>query len=269
MSNPGTALDMVAFTWTPNASGTPPAVTDLAYIRAFSMSADNDQKDAGGLADRFEYMMNVKQSQPMDFTVFIKGSSTAPLTNLDVSVWSIGGTAYLGSLRGGSIDVTTTAKEGSSIASAYKFPVATRTKIQVSSKHLVLTNVAFLSNLLSGSGSAFDVAVTITFGSNSYTAPMTLKSAKHTVDREETHFEDVVLTPKGTPTGPSDNSLLGNILLGTSQVALAVDTGHGQYSTAESAWALISKLSTKFEDGDLIEQSGQFMFQGPATYATG
>jgi hypothetical protein len=266
MSNPGVGLDMVAFTWTPNASGSPAAVVDLAYLRAFAMSAENDQKDGSGVGDRYEFMMNVKQGQPMDFTVFVKGSGVEPLTNLDITLYSIGGTAYLGSVRGGSIEATTTYKEGSGIASAYKYPVAAKTKVIVLTKKLVLTDVSFLSTLLTGAVSTFDVTASITFGGSAFSMPMTLRSAKHTIDREETQFEDVILTPKGAPTGPADNSLLGNVLLGTSQVALAVDTGHGQYNTAEAAWALITKLTTKFEDANCIEQSGQFQFQGPATY---
>lgn len=266
MSNPGVGLDMVAFTWTPNASGSPPAVADLAYLRAFAMSAENDQKDGAGVGDRYETMMNVKQNQPMDFTVFLKSSGAAPLTNLDVTLFSIGGTAYLGSVRSGSIEASTTYKEGSGIAAAYKYPVATKTKVVVHTKRLVLTDVSFLSTLLTGAVATFDVTAAISFGGTAFSMPMTLKSAKHTVDREETQFEDVILTPKGAPTGPADNSLLGNVLLGSSQVALAVNTGHGQYNTAEAAWALVTKLTTKFEDADCIQQSGQFIFQGPAAY---
>ena len=268
-----TALNFAAFSVTPNASGSPPAVAMLAYLKAFTFEPQNKQVDAGGLADRYPVMLNVKQAQPLDFTVFMPNTGTPPvepvLTNLDISLWSIGGTAYVGSVRSGSIDVTTITKEASGIASAYQSPSATRTNVQVKTQKLVVGNVAFLGNLLTGAVTSFDVTAAITFGGVAFTMPMTIKSARHSVDREEMQLEDVVLTPKGAATGPSDNSLLGNILLGTAQVSLVADTGGGVYSTSEGAWALITKLNTRFQDGACIEQSGQFVFQGPAGYASG
>ncbi len=268
-----TSLNMVAFTYTPNASGTPPAVTDLARLKTFSASAENDQKDGGGMATRFPYFLNVKQGQTIDFTVFANNAGSSPpepiLTNLDISVYTEGGTSYLGQLRSATIEVTTVNKEASGIASAYKSPGATRTQVQFTAKKLILTNAVNMPLLINGVVGNMDVTVVITFGTWSFSMPMTIKSGKHTVDREELQMEDVVFTAKGTATGPSDNSLLGNILLGTSQVGLALDTGGGQYNTGTAMWALITKLTVKFDDGDLIEQTGQFQFQGAAVWATG
>lgn len=132
-----------------------------------------------------------------------------------------------------------------------------------------MSNVSFLGALMTGSVASFDVAAAITWGSVAFAMPMTIKSAKHRIDRDEMQLEEVVCLGKGTSTGPSDNSLLGNVLLGTSQVALAIDTGGGQYNTGSGMWALITKLTTQFADANCIEQSGQLMFQGAATFATG
>ena len=268
-----TALNMVAFSYTPNASGSPGAVNALGLLKTFASSAVNDQRDAGGLATRTPVFLNVKQGQTVDFTVFVpnteSGAAEPVLSNLDISVYSEAGTSYLGQLRSGSIDVVTLTKEASGIASAYKSPSATRTQVQVSTRKLVISNAVDMPLMLNGTSAAMDLAVVFTVGTESFECPMTLKSARHLVDREELQFEDVVLTPKGSATGPSDNSLLGNILLGTSQVALAIDTGAGQYSTGSGMWALITRLTTKFEDGNLIEQNGQLQFQGPAVWSAG
>lgn len=260
---------MTAFTVTPNAGGSPPSVAMLGVLKAFAFQADNDEVDAAGLADRYELMLNVKQGQSVDFTTFIAGSGEPALTNLDVSLWELGGTNYLGSIRSGKLEVATVSREASGIASAYKSPNSTRTKVKLSTQKLVLSNVAFLGTLLTGAVTAFDVTAAVTWGSAAFSMPMTIKSAVQRVEREEVQLEEVVCTGKGTPTGPADNSLLGNILLGTSQVALATDTGGGQYNTGEGMWALITKLTTQFADAGCIEQSGQFVFQGPASFATG
>ena len=265
-----TALNMAAFSVTPNASGSPAAVAMLGLLKAFSIQVANDQVDAGGLADRYEFMMNVKQSQTVDFTSFLAGSSGQPvLTNLDVSLWELGGTNYLGSIRSGKLEVITVNKETSAINSAYKSPSATRTKVLLTTEKLVLSNVAMVGALITGAVASFDVAASITWGSATFTMPMTIKSGRQKIDREELQMEEVICAGKGTPTGPADNSLLGNILLGSAQVGLSIDTGGGQYDTGSGMWALITKLTTEFRDASCIEQVGQFVFQGSATFATG
>lgn len=264
-----TALNMAAFSVTANASGAS-AVAMLGLLRAFSAQADNEQVDGAGLADRYELMMNVKQGQTVDFTSFLAGLDGEPvLTNLDVSLWELGGTNYLGSIRSGKLEVFTVNKEASGIASAYKSPSATRTKVRLTTQKLVVSNVAFVGQLMTGSVGTFDVTASVTFGGAAFSMPMTIKSAKQRVDREEVQLEEVVCTGKGTPTGPADESLLGNVLLGTGQVGLAIDTGGGQYNTASGQWALITKLSTVFSDASCIEQVGQFAFQGGCSFVTG
>jgi hypothetical protein len=262
-----TALQMAAFTVTPNASGSPAAVAMLGVLKAFSASADNDQVDSGGLADRYERMMNVKQGQTIDFSTYLAGNSQPVLTNLDIALWELGGTDYLGSIRSGKLEVTTESREASGIASAYRSPSATRTKVRLHTQKLVVSNVAFMGTLLAGATGSFDVTASVTWGDVAFSMPMTLRSGKHRIEREEMQMEEVVCTGKGTPTGPSDHSLLGNVLLGTGQVALAIDTGGGQYNTGSAKYALITKLSTTFRDAECIEQVGQFVFQGPAVFA--
>lgn len=263
-----TNLNMVAFTWTPNASGTPPSVVDLARLKTISIAPQNTQVNAKGIAARHSLMLNVKQEQTVDFTVMLKKAAGEPLmTNLDITLWDIGtSTHYLGSLRSGSIDCTTLTDEGSGIASGYKNPVAVGSNYEITTEKLIVADSTWASALINGVVTDWDVVASITFGGVAFSAPMTIKSAKHTVDRDKVQMEEVTLTPKGAPTGPSDNSLLGNILLGTSQVSLAIDTGAGQYNTASAQWALITKLTTRFADANVIEQTGQFVFQGPAAY---
>jgi hypothetical protein len=271
MSTILTCLSMAQFDATANAEGAS-VEHMLARLKTTSIMAENDQIDGRGIADRYELGMNVKQGQSVDFTVFqigpSAGSGGEPLaTNLDVSLWTIGGTAFLGLLRSGSLEITTATKEGSGVSAAYKYPVAVGTKVQLTSQVEVGTYSGWMNTLLTGVATAFDVTASATIGGEAFSMPMTMKSGKHTVDREEIQQVEMVLTGKGTPTGPTGNSLIGNILLGSAQVALAIDTGGGSYSTASMMFALITKLNVKVEDAQIIEISGTFEFQGPATYA--
>ena len=131
----------------------------------------------------------------------------------------------------------------------------------------MVTSAPFVESLLTGSVASFNVAAAITFGGVAFTCPMTIKSAKHVVDRDEMQMENVVLTGAGTPTGPSDSSLLGNILLGTSLVSLSADTGGGVYATGSGQTALIARLETRFSDAALVEQKGVLALQGGGTWA--
>jgi len=240
----------------------------LALLKTFSFRADNDQVDAGGLADRYTVNQAVKQGQVADFIVFMSGSGGLLASNLDITVWTLGGTAYLGSIRKGAIRVTTVQRERSGIADAYKYPNATRTQVEVLTEKLVIVSAPFVSALMTGSVASFNVTAAITFGATVFSCPMSIKSARHTVDRDELQMEEVVMTLAGTPTGPTDSSLLGNILLGTSLVTLSADTGGGVYETGSGQTALIAKLNTTFNDSSLIEQSGTLAIQGGSTWAS-
>lgn len=258
------ALDITAY----NVGGT----SQLAVLKNLSLIADNEQQDGAGINDRYELNQVVKQGQTWDFTSFFPSTTFSGLqaSNLDVSLWSLGGTAYLGLLRSGSIEITTVEKERSSISSAYKFPSSTRTKVQVSCDLLVVSTGtaawAEFASMLTDTATQFSIAVAITFAGEAFVCPMTLKYGKATWAREELTMENIVLTGNGTPTGPSDSTLLGNALLGNALVSLSFTSGGGTFATGSGQSALISRLSTQFSDAQLIEQTGTFSIQGGMSY---
>ncbi len=251
---PLTALDFSVFSLG--------GVDMLAQLKTFSFSAVNDQVDAAGLSDRYSVHQTVKQAQTVDFTVFLPLVSGLMASNLDITLWTIGGTSYLTSIRKGLIDVTTLHKDRSSIADAFRYPSAVRTQTQITTEKLVIGSASFVQAMVTGSVASFDVTASITFGGTAFSCPMSLKSARHTVDRDELQMEEVTLTLAGTPIGPSDSSLLGNILLGTALVTLNADSGGGTYATGSGKTALITRLKTHFQDANLIEQSGSLALQG-------
>ncbi len=258
MSNPLTSLNFAAF----SIGGT----DMLALLRTFAFSVENEQVDAAGLADRYVVHQVVKQSQSAEFTVFVNGSGGLRASNLDITLWSIGGTAYLGAIRAGSIVATTESRDRSGIADAYQFPNATRTQVEVRTEKLVIVSAPFVESLMTGSISSFNVTATITFAGSAFSCPMSIKSARHSISRDELQMEEVVLTLAGTPTGPSDSSLLGNILLGTSLVSLSAATGGGTYATGTGQTALIDRLTTSFKNAALVQQTGTLTMQGAGTW---
>ncbi len=264
------------FDITANAGG---ATVDHAIgrMKLWKTTARNKQVNAAGLADRYELFQNVRQGQQIEFEMLVAGpnadSGGEPIAqSTDITLWDVGGTAFLGLVQSGSIEVTSVNKDGAGIASPYEYPVAGNTRVRVIFRKLIAAYGAFMDLLMSnvpGTNTAYDVTAAITFAGEAFTMPMTLAWASQTLETDGVvQLEDAVLTGKGAPTGPDDNSLLGNILMGSGQVVLATDTGGGSYATPSGYYALITQLTTKFEMGDLIRQSGTFAFQGACTYGT-
>ena len=256
MSNPLSALNFAAF----SLGGT----DMLALLKTFSFQVENIQVDGAGLADRYPQFQTVKQSQSAEFTVFVNGSGGLRASNLDISLWSIGGTAYLGTIRRGKIEATTEVQDRSGIADAYLYPNATRTKVEVTTEKLVVGSAALTGAMMTGTVASFNVTAAITFGATVFSCPMTLRAVRHTIERNAMQLEDVVMTWAGTPTGPSDSSLLGNILLGTALVTLSANTGGGTYATGTGQTALIQSLTASFRDAAIIEMVGHLEMQGGA-----
>ena len=254
MSVPLTGLSLVAFVVGTNDL--------LARLRTADLAFDNEQAEGKGARDRYDYAMNVKQGQKLDFTVF-KDATGKPGTNLNVTVWTIGGTDFLTSCRGGNLSVTTKTDEGSYIAEFNKVPVAVGTGCEISIETMQFTNAALARTMAAGTVASFDVTVVITYAGETFNAPMTLKGTVVKVDREKITMQNATLTLKGTPTAPNTTTLLGAILLGTAAVGLAYDTGGDAWYTGEGQYCLITKLDIRFADAAIIEQTGTLEVQGP------
>jgi hypothetical protein len=254
MSNPLVSLNATIFSIGGNSF--------LALAKMVKLSADNTMVDGGGLADRYETSIIAKQGQKYDFTVFQYNAESIPCTNLDVSVFTVGGTSYLANMRSGSISVTTKTAEGSSIASGYKKPVPVRTQVEFTTDVLTLSESPFVATMISGTAAEMNVTVALTFGTTVFNCPMVMNAGSVTVNREETILENVTFSLAGTPTGPSDSSLLGEILLGSSAFSVSLDTGADTFATSGGQTAILTRLNTTFADGAIIEQEGTLTVQG-------
>src|SRR5581483_2730200 len=133
-----------------------------------------------------------------------------------------------------------------------------RTQYEVTTDLLVIDN-AFTNAMITASGQAeFVVAVAITFGVTTFSANMTMRSTRITVDRGEMQMENVTFGPYGTPSGPNDSSLMGTILLGSAAYTGIFDNGGSTYT----GQVLITRLNTRFADSSLIESEGTLEVQG-------
>lgn len=242
----------------------------LAYLDTGGIAAENKTEDGRGIADRYEYEIATKQSQSIDFTTMLSDATTGKQTGLSLSLWSIGGTDYLGLVQQGTIDISCPTSDRSGIATFVDYPVSLATQVTVTCDQLVLTSSAYLKALIDAADPTFQAAVSITYGTETFTAPMMVKSSKVSLSRGKFTMEKATFSLRGTPTGPSDTTLMGLALIGSDEVAFSVDTGVGTYSSASggtAAQACITKLTTTFNNGAITKQTGTISIQGAMTAA--
>ena len=94
MAAPSTSLAMTTFAVN--------SINLLEQLQSIDIDAANTLVDGRGIADRYTLDQVTKQKQTVDFTCHWYNNSTSlEATNLDITVWSIGGTAYVGALKSG------------------------------------------------------------------------------------------------------------------------------------------------------------------------
>jgi hypothetical protein len=244
----------------------------IEQLQTLSISPDNTTVDARGIADRYAFKQVTKQKQSLDLSYHWYDSSTdLEATNLDITVWSIDGSAYLGELKSGTLDITNGAIEVSGIAESYEYVQTTSTEAVVTSNLLIITEGVWTYEMMAATNvSDFAVAVVITFAGESIHIPGVLKSSKHTIRRGEVQMEDVVIELQGTPTTPGDTtSLIYSMLIGSALVPFTVDTGANIYETASEQYAAMTRYNVRFADKNLIEQTLTLELQGGMTVTEG
>lgn len=239
----------------------------LARLKMFKISGDGDVVDGAGLADIDEVNVMVKQAHKFDFTTYLL-SGGVKATNLNISLWKIGGTDWLADVRSGAINVTRKTKEGSSIASGYKKPGGMNRSVEVTTTKLVTTSPELANKVFVGTASDMQVAVQIEFAGLSFQMPMLLRAGSVGFERGDYIMEDVTLVGRGPATSPSSGSgLLGKCLLGDGVISVGIQTAAGTWGNAEGNAGLITRLNTQLNDGALIEQTGTIEMQGAMDYA--
>lgn len=265
MALPATSLSITSFLLN--------SVQIKEQLQTASVRADNTLADARGIADRYENNVPTKQEQSIDITAHWYDSvNSVESTPLDVTLWSLGGTDYsVAQIKGGSIEITNDGPDASGMTQTVKAMVPTKTALTIRSELMIVTEGVFTNQQLTAifTTGGLNVAASITLPGETITAPMILRATDHTVQRGEIHFENVELSLRGTPTAPSDSSILSLALLGAAVCAVDYDSAVNEYKTGVGKYVVINRLGLTFRDGALIEQSMRLVFQGGATIVAG
>lgn len=256
MAFPNTSLNLSAFLVN--------GVDLLEQLQNITIEPVNTLVDARGIADRYENNQMVKQKQTVTYEANIYNNDTSlEATNLDISLWTLDD-AYVGYLKGGTLDVANAGPEVSGIAQSYEIPIPTSTSVSLKSDIMVVTEAAITALMMTASETGFAVSVAVTFAGHAVTFPGILRSSPHKVVRGEVQMENVEISLRGgTPTTAGDTtSILYLALVGAGVTSFDVDTGANEYATDTDQTAMISRLSLTFADKALIKQSVTLEVQG-------
>ena len=246
------------------------AVASTATLESFSFNISPTEADGAGLGQAYGFAQLCKIATSIDAKCKMVGT-TARTTNLDISVFSIGGVDYLGTLKSGSVKVVNATADGSGVADKFTYPNAVGSTITMTGKLLVPTVIhALLTAAMSATITTRNVALVITIGGITVTAPMLLASVVHTATRGGLQELDITLSGRGTPTTPATPaSIYVTAITGTAACTIWADTGAGQYGlTGARIPCIIEECSFDFADGAIVTNSWKFGLQGTVAYAT-
>lgn len=227
---------------------------------------EDEVTEGRGVGERYQDEVIVGSRATFSASVF-RTVGGARQTNLTASVFSFGGTSYLGRMKSYTLTGTTVSDEGSGHADRWEYDFATGTNLQLSGTLQVAT-VAELMALQAGAISAKGVQVILASGGTRVTAPMQLRSASHNIDVERIQMEDVQFGMKGSTglavaaVAPAVNPdpIIASLLTGTASVAWSFDSGANVYTSADGA--LIQSFEIQGADNAIIRDMFEFKVQG-------
>lgn len=266
-----TSLNLVAFSVNPHAGGNLSYLCNLTDIR---VKTSNELVDGRCITESFEYMQLAKKG--MTFSATMNQSATAntkPMqTNLDASVYSIGGTSYLGDLTSFSMSLTNNSKEGSGLADVYQYGNVTGRVLTISGAHLIASGVVLqplIDIIVDGNAAAQAVTTVFTGGLADFSLPTILESIEWSSSRDGLQEYNVGLKPRGAPTTPSGTTSIIGCAFNGADVTMYLDTGSGQFGASGSRLsAIITGFQLEVKDRAIITHQVEFMVQGTPSFVT-
>jgi hypothetical protein len=244
----------------------------LAYLTSSSFSVDPTLVNGAGVADTNE--VNVWAGAKGTFTAKVNYSASAvPATNLNVTAFTVGGTAYLGDLRSGSLKFSNPSAEGKGLADKFAYPNAVGGRSIEFTGSLLVPSATVLHALMTKAASATvsdkSVAMSLTIGSETYACNMVLGNVTHQGERGGLQELSVTMKGAAAPSSPTGTTIYGVAITGDAILSLQLDTEAGQYGTSGTPLpCFCSGLDISFSDGAIVETSLTLEVQGTPTVTT-
>lgn len=192
----------------------------------------------------------------------LRGASLSRETSLDVSVYTIGGNANVGTLESGEISVTTKSEDGSGVADKFTFPNSVGTDIEIRGTLFITTTALDVTTAGSGTLANLKVACTVTINANAVVISGLIKSAVHKVTRDGIQRWDVTISLRGSGSlAAAGQTILVDAITGDGIVTYSLATGANTYAGN----ALITRAAVSWSNGSVIKDRFDFEGQGTPT----
>jgi hypothetical protein len=249
-----TALDITALTI---------AGTDYDdRIISCDFSPEVTTEEGKSINERYGQAVATKRKNTFSIEM-LRGASDARKTALDMSVFTIGGVAYIDDIESFDISIDTGAKDGSGIKDGFTFPNSISTNYEIRGTAFVTTTALLTALANNATLSNIKVAVSITHGGDTFQVPGLLSAAIHKMERDDIQKVDFTIKGRGAPTAVTGHGIIVDIMTGDAVVTYDLVTGANEYSGS----ALITKASISCASGQIIKDRFDFECQGAPTIA--
>jgi hypothetical protein len=198
-----------------------------------TFEAENVLDNGKSMADRWDLEEVVRRGSRISGSVLIDVTGVRQ-TNLNLSTFTIGGTALVADVRSARVTGNTTIKEGAGARDAFKQPHAVGTSLRIAADLLInegagLQNADLVKRVGAGTLADQKLAYSIVAGGVSIAGNGILESAEHVLETEELQVYRMSMNGRGEPT-VSGHPFLVSLLTGTSATSFAYDSGGNNYS---------------------------------------
>lgn len=234
----------------------------LGDTKTWNFDIETITDDCRVASDRYHAAVPVKKR--LEFTIErIPHVIGVCQSNLNVTVYSVGGASYLGELESGSISITSDSEDGSGVADIWEFPNVLGTDAEIQTNHFATTQAALFHLAGQNNITSVQVEVILTLGGTSVTLPMTMSAASHRIEAGQIQMQNVTFKLRGEPVAATGDAILLEILTGDAFVTWVIQTGAGNYSGN----AIITRTNLSFNNAQLLSIEHTLANQGAPSIA--
>lgn len=237
----------------------------LGKFRAIGLDPEVVTADSRAVAQRYGNEVPVKKRMPFTIEELVTAANGRRQTNLNVTVFSIGGTDVLFRLRGGSMAIETQTDEVSGVNDEWEYEVATGTTFSLDSNYRVDLNPAFVQTAIDGADADLEVIGLVNLGGISATLPLLIKGGSLKIDVLKAQMESCTMVNRGEPSAVSGNPVVASILAGTAAFGYAFRTSPGAAGAKVEGNCLCKSTRLSFDNASLIAASHSFVAVGQPT----
>jgi hypothetical protein len=244
----------------------------LGRVKSVTLTKNVATADGQAINRKFANPQPVKNSWSLAFTAVETKSNPTRVTNLDLTVNTIGGTAHKANTESLTINVNATHAPGDACEDGHVYPVYTGSSIDGSAVLKVPTNAVPLMAALDNPTDA-DMAFTFTLNGSAVTFPIVITSVSHGASNGQVQMVNVSFMGQDPltgdfPTAPTGTTSIFEKIVNAPQTPLAAEfESKAAGGVNYSGNVLIQSYSININNNAVMEESYTWAGVGEVTDA--